>query len=210
MSKNNYYAYFIESDNNSGITESWKVCESVIKGKNARYKGFKTIQEAKDWLTSGAKYTYNPSTVKAPKAVLNTKLQEGIYFDAGTGRGIGVEVRVTDEKGNNLLHHVAPKDYINSFGNYLAPKGSTNNYGELFGCYAALKIAIDNNIKNIFGDSKLVIDYWSKGHIKSNLPAATIKLAEMVKELRTVFEKNGGRITHVSGDINPADLGFHR
>lgn len=210
MSKNNYYAYFIESENNSGITESWKVCESVIKGRNARYKGFKTLQEAKAWLTSGAKYTYNSDSAKEIKTTENKKLEKGIYFDAGTGRGIGVEVRVTDEKGNNLLHHVAPKEYINAYGNYLAPKGSTNNYGELFGCYAALKIALDNNIKSVFGDSKLVIDYWSKGHIKSHLPPSTIKLAAMVKELRIQFEQIGGKITHVSGDINPADLGFHK
>lgn len=210
MSKNKYYAYYIESDNDSGITESWKICESIIKGKNARYKGFKDLSEAKDWLIKGAKYTYNPSPIKTSKTISNTELHKGIYFDAGTGRGIGVEVRVTDEKGNNLLSEVAPKEFINEFGNYLAPKGSTNNYGELFGCYSALKIALKNNIKNVFGDSKLVIDYWSKGHIKSELPETTIKLAYMVKELRNQFEKNGGIIKHVSGDINPADLGFHK
>lgn len=210
MSKNNYYAYSIASENNSGITESWKVCESVIKGKNARYKGFKTIQEAKDWLTSGAKYEYTPKSERTISKPVNTILEKGIYFDAGTGRGIGVEVRVTDEKGNNLLHEAAPKEYINQFGNYLAPKGSTNNYGELFGCYAALKIALKHNIKKVFGDSKLVIDYWSRGHIKSHLPESTIKLAEMVKSLRYEFERSGGVIVHVSGDINPADLGFHR
>jgi ribonuclease HI len=210
MSKNNYYAYCIESENNSGITESWKVCESVIKGKSARYKGFKTLQEAKDWLTSGAKYTYNPNPSSKVSKINNKVLEKGIYFDAGTGRGIGVEVRVTDEKGNNLLSEVAPKEFINEFGNYLAPKGSTNNYGELFGCYSAIKIALKHNIKHIFGDSKLVIDYWSRGHIKANLPESTIKLAQMVKVLRSEFEKNGGSITHVSGDINPADLGFHK
>lgn len=210
MSKNKYYAYYIESENDSGITESWKICESIIKGKNARYKGFKDLSEAKDWLTKGAKYAYNPNPIKTNKTISNTELQKGVYFDAGTGRGIGVEVRVTDEKGNNLLSEVAPKEFINEFGNYLAPKGSTNNYGELFGCYSALKIALKNNIKNVFGDSKLVIDYWSKGHIKSELPETTIKLAYMVKELRNLFEKNGGVIKHVSGDINPADLGFHK
>ena len=31
-------------------------------------------------------------------------LEPGIYFDAGTGRGAGVEISVTDEQGKNLLH----------------------------------------------------------------------------------------------------------
>ena len=76
MSKNNYYAYSIASENNSGITESWKVCESVIKGKNARYKGFKTIQEAKDWLTGGAEYSYTPKSDKPKSPVVNTILEK--------------------------------------------------------------------------------------------------------------------------------------
>jgi ribonuclease HI len=32
----------------------------------------------------------------------------------------------------------------------------------------------------------------------------------MVKNLREKFEKKGGVIQYISGDINPADLGFHR
>lgn len=210
MSKNSYYAYSINGESNSGITDSWPACEAAVKGKSAQYKGFKTLQEAKDWLTQGAKYTYTPKSEKVSKPVSSTVLKPGIYFDAGTGRGIGTEVRLTDEKANNLIHHVLSSEYINQFGNYLTPKGSTNNYGELFGCYLALQLALNNNIKAIFGDSRLVIDYWSKGHIKSNLPEVTIKLAAKVKNLRYKFESNGGRIEHVSGDINPADLGFHR
>ena len=35
-------------------------------------------------------------------------------------------------------------------------------------------------------------------------------LAQKVAKLRWQFEKNGGIISHVSGDFNPADLGFHK
>jgi len=38
----------------------------------------------------------------------------------------------------------------------------------------------------------------------------TVELAKKVVKLRKEFEKSGGNIAHVSGDINPSDLGFHR
>ena len=63
--------------------------------------------------------------------------------------------------------------------------------------------------KNIFGDSKLVVDYWSKGLIKKDMNEKTKKLAREVALLRQEFESNGGKITLISGDDNPADLGFH-
>ena len=64
----------------------------------------------------------------------------------------------------------------------------------------------------ICGDSSLVIDYWSNGRYnKSNLTDQdTIELIRKVKELREEFQKQGGKVKHVSGDVNPADLGFHK
>src|SRR3712207_8977796 len=38
------------------------------------------------------------------------ELKDGIYFDAGTGRGIGVEVRVSDKFGNSLLEEDCNED----------------------------------------------------------------------------------------------------
>lgn len=199
MAKNKFYAYYITTNKDSGITESWGSCSSIIKGQSARYKGFVTKADAIDWLASGASYE---------KAEIF--LEPGVYFDAGTGRGIGVEVRVTDENGVSLVDKVVPQDKINEFGNYLTKEGSTNNFGELLGCYIALKIALKEKIYKIFGDSKLIIDYWSKGHIKrEQIAEETVKLSDSVKLLRKDFEAAGGSITHISGDINPADLGFH-
>jgi ribonuclease HI len=72
-------------------------------------------------------------------------------------------------------------------------------------------IAQKNEHKNIFGDSGLVITYWSKGIIKRDAVAPeTVALADEVTKLRSAFEKTGGTISHISGDDNPADLGFHK
>ena len=57
-----------------------------------------------------------------------------LFFDSGTGRGLGTEVRITDYLGNSLLHELEYyKDKLNQFGNYNLGKDiKDNNYGELY------------------------------------------------------------------------------
>ena len=198
-----FYAYYIVSSGKTGICDSWDVCKNIVQGEKTRYKSFKTKNEAEEWLYSGAEYIKKDEVKK--------NLPEGIYFDAGTGRGIGVEVRVTSKEGNSILHKILPQERINEFGNFLMPKGATNNFGELAGIFFALEIALKEKIFNIYGDSSLVIEYWSKGFIKKdNVTPKTYELAMKVKERREFFEAAGGKISHISGDFNPADLGFHK
>lgn len=198
-----YYAYLLPNKNRSGILEDWKECEKIVSGKEARYRGFASREEAENWLKNGANYEIKPS--KPYK-----KLGEGIYFDSGTGRNQKVEVSVTDENGKDLLDKIRPKIKLNKFGKHPAPK-ATNNYGELLGCKYALQISLKEKKCKVFGDSQLVIKYWSKGFInKKEMPKTTIKLADETAKLRRKFEENGGTIEFIEGGCNPADLGFHR
>lgn len=198
MSKKKYYAYSINGK--TGITNNWPECQKIVSGMvNTKYKGFESKDQAERWLENGADYKSK-----------NTASEKGIYFDAGTGAGNGVEISVTDELGNSLLSKILNKKDINEKGFHLIPDAVTNNFGELLACKYALQIALKENIKNVFGDSKLILDYWSKGYIKKELPEETISLANEVKKLRYSFEKDGGKIEHISGGSNPADLGFHR
>lgn len=200
MAKNNFYAYKLPSGE-EGILSAWDETDKKVKGVyGARYRGFKTRPEAITWLKMGADYT-----IKRVK-----KMKPGIYFDAGTGRGDGVEISVTDEKGKDLLHKVIHIKNINKHGKHLVGKEFTNNYGELLAMKNALKLAIKEGVKTIYGDSKLVIDYWSKGFMKAkDLPRETLELIEEVRDLRETFEMLDGKVKRVSGDDNPADLGFH-
>jgi len=201
--KKKYYAYFVPHGSVSGVTSDWKKCEAMVKGvTDARFKAFNAKEEAEQWLSRGALYEIK----KSPK------LHRGIYFDAGTGRGEGVEVSVTDEHGKNLLHRVISAKKLNRFGKYLVRDASaTNNYGELLALKYAIEVARKEKIKNIFGDSKLVIEFWSQWRIKrKDLPEETVELADAVSALRESFEAEGGSIERISGDYNPADLGFHR
>lgn len=192
MAKKKYYAYSTEGKD--GIVDSWDECQRIVSGKSAKYKSFESKDQAERWLQMGADYSLK-----------NTASVDGVYFDAGTGLGMGVEVSVTDKNGKTLL-----KKGVNERGNFLIKESVTNNFGELLACKFALEIALEKGCKKIFGDSKLILEYWSKGYIKKEIPEETRKLAEEVKQLRYAFEKNGGVMSHISGGSNPADLGFHQ
>lgn len=202
--KSKFYAYRL-AGGNSGICESWVECEKLVKGREARYRSFRTKKEAEEWLAAGAEYEAKPGKEK-------TKLKPGIYFDAGTGRGEGVEVSVTDSGGNDLLKDILAKRLINKHGKHLIKdRKATNNYGELLAAKYALQLAIKKGVKRIFGDSNLVLKFWSRGIANhKTLPKKTLKLAGEVSELRKEFEQLGGRLEYVPGADNPADLGFHR
>lgn len=204
------YGYFLIDEKKSGIVDSWDECQEVTKGKKSRYKSFKTLSECKLWIESGCQYESKEN--KKQKIVkIRNNLADGIYFDAGTGRGVGVEVRVTDKYGNSLINEDYHSFPINKHGNIFLGKNRTNNFGELLGLSMALDLALKSKVKNIFGDSNLVIQYWSNGHFnKASINDDTIKLIDYVVKRRKKYETCGGKVTHISGDINPADLGFHK
>lgn len=207
-----FYAYKIIETNEKGIFDNWPDCQKKVNNKVANYKKFNSKIEAKEWLDTGANYSKKKYNKKIQKQTF-LPIEDGIYFDAGTGRGKGVEVRITDKEKNSLIDEIKEildKTKINIYKNYHLGKGFTNNYGELKALYVAINLAIKKNIKNVYGDSKLVIDYWSKGRIKDEVAEHTKELAKKVTALRKKFELSGGKIIHISGDINPADLGFHK
>jgi ribonuclease HI len=197
MPKKKFYAYSVDIE--KGITESWPECQRVVSGiPGAKYKSFESRGEAERWLEAGANYR-----------IKHIAAESGIYFDAGTGGGNGVEINVTDARGNSLLWRILPERELSGKGHYQV-KGVTNNYGELLACKYALKIALDDGARKVFGDSALVLDFWSKGHVKKDMGGKTIELAEEVAKLRWRFEQTGGELLRISGGANPADLGFHK
>jgi len=218
VKKKKFYAYFVPAfgtkmiagskpaNPKHGVTDSWAVCEKFVSGKTgARFKAFESKGDAEAWLVHGAMYE-----TRAAKP--RPALVPGIYFDAGTGRGAGVEISVTDERGKNLLHKVIAAKDLNKFGKHLLDnEDATNNYGELLALSYALEIARATRVKKVFGDSKLVIEFWSQWRIKrKDLPEETVTLADDVSRAREAFEAKGGTVERISGDFNPADLGFHR
>lgn len=213
--KNKIYAYCILGKDGdivkSGTIYTWDECQGMVKGKRARYKSFRSEKEANEWLKSGAEYE---SREKKEEKLLKMSAElerDAIYFDAGTGRGNGVEVRLTDFSGKSLLYRIMNSSKLNEFGNYYLSGGRTNNFGELTGLFAAIRYALKYNIHTICGDSALVIDYWSKGRYnRENLEEDTLDLIRKVTDMRKEFENRNGIIKKISGDVNPADIGFHK
>jgi ribonuclease H-related protein len=199
MAKIKFYAYL--TDKKKGIADNWPDCQKIVSGvTDAKYKSFLTRDEAELWLKAGADYNIKHIAAKP-----------GVYFDSGTGAGHGVEINVTDESGKSILGKALAKKYLNDSGHHWVPdKTATNNFGELLACKYALKIAAKAGAKNVFGDSDLILDFWSKGFVKKDVLQDTIDLAKEVKKLRYKFEKSGGKIERIAGASNPADLGYHK
>ncbi len=198
MAKKKYYAYKVGGQ--EGVTPSWDECAEAVGGESgAKYKSFESRDEAQRWLDAGADYS-----------VKHIAAKPGIYFDAGTGAGNGVEINVTDARGNGLLWKVLPESELNGKGHFRVKGNVTNNFGELLACKYALQIALENGTQKVFGDSALILDFWSKGYIKKNMGSQTIALVDEVLALRKKFERAGGALARISGGANPADLGFHR
>ncbi len=203
-----FYAFDLGGER--GIVASWPECESKVRGRRARYRGFATRAEAEAWLGAGAHYEHKQQRAEGERSALPA---QAVFFDSGTGRGEGVEVNVTGRDGVPVLHLVVPEESLTPRGTAFMPKGATNNYGELMGCFHAIQVARALGVKLVCGDSALVLDYWSRGHVSREKRAEDPELAraaEAVAVERRAFESEGGRLQHVRGRVNPADLGFHR
>lgn len=207
-SKNKVYAFSIDGE--QGIVRTWALCEARVKGRSARFKGFETEAAARAWLAAGAPYEHKAAKKEEAQAALP---KDALYFDSGTGRGDGTEIAVTDAQGAPLLHLVLPEGDLTPRGTHVLPPGSTNNRGELTACLCAMQAARKLGLKKVCGDSALVLDYWSKGHVtaqKRTQDFSLYKLAQLTAAERRAFERTGGKLIKVPGGLNPADLGFHR
>jgi ribonuclease H-related protein len=205
------YAWFNTVTGECEIETTWPACQAKTKGKKGiRFKSFKNEAGATEWLKSGAEYEVKKEIQKNEVKATMEIFGEAIFFDAGTGRKTtGTEVRVTNATKESLLYKVVASTGINEFGNVDCGE-RTNNFGELLGLYFALQIAIQDGVKVICGDSKLVIDHWSNGKYSDKIATETKELIKEVIELKTRFLKWGGQIVWISGDHNVADIGWHR
>lgn len=226
MAKNICYVNYNIEERLATLVYSWEECLALNAKGKSRYKGFTKIEDAKAWIYEDCPYLPNEerrNKLKEKKELLPTlKAQldiHGVYVDSGVGRKRGVEVNVTDVYGNSLINEYELKEIKNIceheicsiFNTVLLGTKKTNNYGELLALYLGVKIAMTNNLNNVYSDSNLIIEYWSKGICsKDLLPPETLTLIDKMKHLRGIFELYGGTIHKISGDINVADLGFHK
>lgn len=199
------YAIFLVEELKSLIVFNLEMQKNFTKDRANITRIFDTVNEADRWLRN-----MEQNYIIDMKNLLK---EDTIFFDVGTGRGIGAEVCVSDYMGNPIIEKLSEyKNFLNGYGNYNLGKINNIMYGELFGLYLALLISKENNkYKKIAGDNLGVINNWSKGEkISSKISFEEKELIDKVVLLRKEFEENGGEILYINGSINPADLGFHK
>ena len=204
-----WYAWVVDGE--TGVCGTWPECERIVRGRQARFRSFDDRAAAERWLSEGA-----PARDRATskREALDALPEGAVFFDSGTGPGRGVEVNVTDRDGVPLAHLAAPEEgELTPQGTVLLGRKRTNNYGELYGCLLALRAAERLGSQHVFGDSRLVLEDWSRGPgtaAKRASDPALNALSALVRTARAAFERGGGALAHVPGGTNPADLGHHR
>lgn len=154
-----------------------------------------------------------------------------LYVDGGCSKHTGDSAwgSVVDNKGIDVLVNsnleylqdmdIKEKELARSKRNIIIAKfndvaSQQTNGSELLSLVAGLRIALYTNIKIIYSDSQLMVDWWSKGHVsaakRKTIDNEKLSYIEECAKLRLEFESKGGKIVKISGDKNLADLGWHK
>lgn len=88
-----------------------------------------------------------------------------------------------------------------------------NNGAELVAFTLGLELAQQYKAIKVYTDSELLLKWWSKGHVnmktKKKMDPKKLEWIQRCTTARIAFEKTGGKVEHISGKENPADLGWH-
>lgn len=218
-----------------GVYTNWLDCKKQIdKFKGPVYKKFSEYEDAVNFVHSGVMSYYEKKHAKSALVIkdLEYDKEKTIYVDGGFnkhtkpyGFGCVVNSEGVDLIENNLhlLTDMQTKRVDLPVGSrtvilaYFKEVQHQNNAAELLAMVAGLRIAIyylegGKYVKNIASDSNLIVLYWSK-KIKAETEESSdpikVKYIKELIELRKRFESMQGNIIKISGDDNPADLGYH-
>ena len=166
------------------------------------------------------------------KIYKNKEIQniDTIYVDGCYNKSTGDYgwASITDSNGNDLIcknlqlfNEFILLDVNTPKGGYKIIQSKFNdvksqqiNGAELLAMVGGLKLALKHGIKKICSDSNLIVNWWSQNkvnpHTKKKMDNDKIKYIEQCYLLRNQFIQEGGEIIKISGDNNPADLGYHK
>lgn len=167
---------------------------------------------------------------------IHTSIQ--IYVDGGCNKHTGDEAWATalllksDGEYDDIFAHVGdlgleskivklprkPYERVVLISRFDDVKTQQNNGAELLAILGALiyvdKLSPSEQSRvTINSDSQLIVDYWSRGKINpktaTKMDPRKLDIINRCSRMRTIFERKGGKIVKISGDNNPADLGYH-
>jgi len=227
--------YAVKAGRCPGIYTSWSECRAQVDAfpENC-FKSFATKTEAEAYMKGEqpreAEVIDAPiqqsstSSEPEPEPEAQPSPNQTIYVDGGQNK-LTQKVawgHVVDENGRDLL--CSHLDLLEDMTLQTAPiSGGTlvivadfagvnqqNNGAELMAMVAGLRIALETGASQLCSDSDLLVTYWSRGHCNDLGDSRKVALIKECASLRRKFEKAGGKIVKISGDRNPADLGFHK
>ena len=146
--------YAVKKGKETGIFEDWDYCKSLVQGfSGAVYKGFETLEEAKNYMSGGSGEEYGSG-----------ELPENYAFVDGS---FNVKTSVYGYGG--FLVHDGKKEIIKGSGDDPELAGMRNVAGEIQGCRSAVKKAIELGLKEltVFYDYS-GIECWALGSWKAN------------------------------------------
>lgn len=215
--------YAVKRGKNVGVYNTWTECKQQVDGFSGPvFKKFDSYEEALQFITN------TPST-----SIPTFDLNRVLYVDGGCNNFTKPYAygSVVTHLGEDVIPRFAGLLSDMELVPIQLPIGlrtlikidfkdvtsQQNNGAELLAAVAGLRIAIylstnGYQINYVFSDSKLITDFWSK-RIKeetaSKMDPVKLKYVKELIELRVQYERLGGSLYKISGDSNPADLGFH-
>lgn len=162
MAKNNFYA--VKNGHKIGIFKTWSACSKQVNGfPGAMYKGFKTLDEAQEYL-EGQETKDSKCYQSEEELMADIKDGEMIAYVDGSNLGDGSAFSWGIVTFSKLLGKVE----INGMSDDEEQAQYRNIAGELFASVKAVKFAIDNKMtKIIIYHDYSGIRHWALGEWKT-------------------------------------------
>ena len=212
--------YAVKRGKEIGIFNTWSECNEKISGyKGSIFKKFNTREEASAFIsdTPILETSFNKDTVIYVDGGYNNFTKPYAYGCVVNGYGydilLCVPELVSDLNIKRVTLPVGERNVVVSRFNDVSTQ--QNNGAELLATVIGMRLAI-HFIKNgipvthILSDSQLIVDYWSNKLNRTDFDPLKIQYINELIELKRVFISLGGLLTKISGDVNKADIGFHR
>ena len=233
-----YKAFYLIKEGYGDYTNNqanWTSISKLIRGKSSRCNSFKTEEEAKYFISKKGLVTKEEmkifmQNIKNEKEIEKTGIKEeilifldpnSIYCDGTVANG-KAKARVTDANRNSLIKEILLTDEkFNEFlefkkwdyddrinCNIQFDKIEDVAFGETFALYLGMEIALRKGFKTVYSDCINAIENWSLGKASAK-GYERAELLVAITDKRKEFEKKGGVVKHIAGEINPADFGLH-
>ena len=191
-----YYA--VKKGRTPGIYMTWDDCRKMVDGfPDAKYKSFKTLEEAKEFIDSGIDNKIdliNDNTDQVNKSENIYEIDNPYAFVDGSFNA------VTGVYGyGGFLVNKDSRYKIQGSGNDEEMSSMRNVAGEILGCMAAVKKAIELGLTEVtvFYDY-MGIEMWATGQWKRN-KSGTISYYDYMQSVQDVIKVNFVKVKGHSG-----------